>query len=145
MSEAEKHTTSDPVVYSDEAIDMFLAGDRLQIDRLILTGMNSMVKTFLDFRDNEFRPHVVEENEMKDALGDAKEVERRRIWLDLQIKKEMARSAMRGKILEATLLRVIPVCIFVIFMIFITGLHEHISNWLSSGKPTLPAIKDIKK
>lgn len=103
-----------------------------------------MVKTFLDFRDHEFRPHVVEENEMKEALGSPKEVEQRRIWLDLQIKKEMDRSAMRNKILEATLLRVIPVCIFVVFMIFITGLHEHITNWLSS-KPALPAIKDLKK
>lgn len=141
---SDHQNTTDPVVYSDEAIDMFLQGDRRQVDRLILTGMNSMVKTFLDFRDHEFRPHAAEENEMKDALGSPKEVEQRRLWLDLQIRKEMDRSAMRDKILEATLLRVIPVCIFVVFMIFITGLHEHISTWLASG-PTLPAIKDLKK
>ena len=123
---------------------MFLQGDRRQVDRLILTGMNSMVKTFLDFRDNEFRPHVAEENEMKEALGDSKDVERRRIWLDLQIKKEMDRSRLMDKALEASVLKVIPIILLGIIMIFVTGLHEHVSSWLSN-KSTPPAIKDLKK
>ena len=136
---------SDPHIYTEEEIDIFLKGDRMDVDKLVLTSISALAKTFITFRDLEFRPHMIEENQMKDALGDPDDVARRRVWLDLQIKKEMDRAALRQKILEASLLRVIPVALMVLLAIFATGLHEHLSAWLSTAKTTLPVVKDLKK
>lgn len=136
---------NDPHIYTEEEIDLFLKGDRRAIDKLILTSLNALSSTFVAYRDNEFRPHIREEQSMKEALGDPKEVTQRRMWLDLQIKKEMDRAKLRAKILEASLLRVIPVAMMVMLIIFMTGLHEHVTNWLTAGKTTLPAIRDLKK
>lgn len=132
---------NDPHIYTEEEIDLFLKGDRRAIDKLILTTLNSLSNTFMDYRDHEFRPHVLEEQAMKDALGDPEEVARRRVWLDLQINKEIERAALRRKILEASLLRVIPIALLVMIGIFITGLHEDISSWLAAGKASAPVIK----
>jgi len=136
---------NDPHIYTEEEIDIFLKGDRRAIDKLILTSINALAHTFLSYRDEEFRPHIREEQEMKDALGEPKEVAQRRMWLDLQIKKEMDRAKLRAKILEASLLRVIPIAVGVTFVIFMTGLHEYVMNWLAAGKTTLPIVKDLKK
>ncbi|TXH41846.1 MAG: hypothetical protein E6Q97_36785 [Desulfurellales bacterium] len=136
---------SDPHIYTEAEIDLFLKGDRRDVDKLVLTSINAIAHAFITFRDLEFRPHVIEENQMKDALGDPADVERRRVWLDLQIKKEMDRAALRQKILEASLLRVIPIALLAVMAIFATGLHEHLSAWLSNAKTAMPVIKDLKK
>lgn len=120
----------DPRIYTEEEIDLFLKGDRREIDKLLLISLNSMVRTFLTFRNTEFRPHAEEEIVMKDALGAPEDVLRRRIWLDQQIQKEMDRARLRRKIIEATFLKVLPTLIIGAFILFATGLKDKMIEWI---------------
>lgn len=130
----DKAHSHEPTVYSEDAIEILLDGSRRQIDGLLLKSLNNLNKTFVAFRDEEFRPHVEEENIMKLALGDPVEVERRRKWLDLQIKKEEACANMRGKILESTLTKYVPVILVAVTIAAVTGIMDHAYTWWSSWK-----------
>lgn len=124
----------DPAVYSEDAIEILLDGSRRQIDGLLLRGLNDLNKTFLSFRDEEFRPHIEEENIMKLALGLPEEVERRRKWLDLQIKKEEACANIRYKIMESTLTKYAPIILVAVVIAAVTGIMDHAYNWWASWK-----------
>ena len=125
----------DPRIYSKEEIELFLHGDRREIDKLLLISANSIAAAFISFRDCEFRPHAKEEQVMKDALGDPVEVIRRRIWLDQQIAKEIDRSALRKKIIDASALWVLPIILLALFTTFQAGLREKLNAWLAKPLP----------
>lgn len=120
----------DPRIYTEEEIELFLHGDRREIDRLLLTSTNAVAAALISFRDQEFRPHAEVEQEMMDALGAPADVLLRRNWLDLQIKREMDRAAFRKKILEASVFWVLPILLAAFFTIFGTGLRDKLIAWL---------------
>lgn len=118
-------------IYSDEEIDLLLDGNQRAVDRLLLVSINSIAAAFVDFRDNEFKAHIREEIQMVTSLGDAKEVLARRIWIDAQIKKEMEMAALRKKLLEASLLWVLPILIGGYLTIMQTGIKHKLLEWLA--------------
>lgn len=126
-TEQDKH--KDPTVYSPEAIEMLLDGSRRQIDKLLLQGLNDLTKSFVNFRDQEFRPHVEEEKILQKALGEPAEVERRRLWLDLQIAKEESCAKIRAKVLESTITKYVPVLLAALFIAAATGIIERTYDW----------------
>lgn len=134
MSHQNHDNEQGPTIYSQEAIEMLLDGSRRQIDGLMLRGLNDLAKAFIDFRNNEFRPHVKEEEAMKEALGTPEEVERRRRWLDLQIKKEEACANIRYKIMESTLTKYVPIIIVAIALAATTGVVDKAYDWWISWK-----------
>lgn len=138
----------DPRIYTEEEIELFLHGDRREIDKLLLTSTNAVAAAFIAFRDEEFRPHAVEEQVMMDALGVAKDVLARRVWLDQQITKEVERAKLRKKILDASLFWVLPIVLLAFFTTMQTGLQQRIKEWLSipphSNEGATPSKKEGK-
>lgn len=121
----------DPNIYTDEQIELMLAGDRRDVDRLLIKGLNTLAAAFLTFRDSEFRPHIEEEQLMIEALGTPDEVKRRRIWLDLQIKREQVRHKLRTRILESSVLWALPIVLTFFLLVFSDGLRYRFVEWLS--------------
>lgn len=131
---------TDPNIYTDEQMELMLAGDRRDIDRLIIRGLNTLTAVFLTFRDTEFRPHLMAESSMVKALGTPAEVESRRIWLDLQIKREQQRQRLRAKVLESSVLWALPIVLSFMLLAFSDGLRTRFVEWLS----TPPSVGRMK-
>ena len=121
----------DPRIYTEEEIELFLHGDRREIDRLLLTSVNSVAAALISSRDSEFRPHAETEEIMMNALGAPEDVLLRRNWLDLQIKKEMGRAKLRNRVMEGSLFWVLPILLLGFFTIFGSGLRLKIIEWIS--------------
>lgn len=126
----------DPRIYTEEEIDLFLHGDRREIDRLLLSSTNAVTAAFIAFRDEEFRPHAEAEMEMAKALGQPADVLRRRLWLDQQIDKDRDRAALRKKILDASLFWVLPILLMAFFTTVETGIKAKITEWLKAPVDT---------
>lgn len=134
----------DPRIYTEEEIELFLHGDRREIDRLLLTSTNAVAAALISFRDEEFRPHAEVEQVMMDALGAPTDVLLRRNWLDLQIKREMEHAEFRKKIFEASVFWVLPILLSTFFVIFGTGLRDRLIAWLSHPIEIQQIRKDPK-
>ena len=126
----------DPPVYTDEQIEAILAGDNRDIDRIMMRMVNALTVSFITFRDSEFRTHVREETAIFDALGTADEIEQRRIWLDLQIKREQTRAKFREKIIISSALWALPFILAFLVITFSDGLRNQIAQWLSTPPQT---------
>lgn len=49
-------------IYTDEEIDIFLKGDRRNVDKLLLHGMNNIAAALV--------PHMAKENSLMAVMGD---------------------------------------------------------------------------
>lgn len=116
--------SSHPKVFSDDEIEMFLSGDRRQVDRLILTSLNHISSTLLD--------HTKREDSIWDSLeeiGGLEGVKTRADYIDSLIKKNTNRAAAFGKIAQSTAVwAVIVVIVFVanaLWQHILSSLKQH--------------------
>ena len=69
-------------IYTDEEIDIFLKGDRRNVDKLLLHGMNNIAAALV--------PHMEKEDSVMAVMGDATAVRERSAWIDAEIAKKKA-------------------------------------------------------
>lgn len=131
----------EPRIYGPEEIDILLNGDRREIDRLLLTSLNALAFAFLRFRDSEFRPHIIQELAMTEALGEPKDVERRRKWLDAQIARESDLAILRKKVITSTAIWAVPLIIVFTVGLLATGVRERLASWLNTDHTSVERHK----
>jgi len=86
-----------PRVLSDEEIELYLKGDRREVDRLILFSLNRLSSCLI--------PHIKSESEFMEHvkhLGGMEAIASRAHYVDSLIKKNTARSAMMEKVSQST-------------------------------------------
>ena len=85
-----------PQVFSDEEIEMFLAGDRRQIDRHMLYCLNRIAEVLIK--------HTEKEDAFQDSLaeiGGEDAIKARAEYVDSLIKRNDTRTAMMQKVSES--------------------------------------------
>ena len=86
-----------PHVLSDEEIELFLQGDRKEVDRMILYSLNRLAATVI--------PHVTREDGVISKLeevGGFDAIKVRAEFVDSLIERNNARTAMMRKVSEST-------------------------------------------
>lgn len=99
MREEDKYP---PRVLSDEEIELYLKGDRREVDRLMLFSLNRLAAALL--------PHITDENDFKaklQLLGGLEGITARAAYVDSLIKKNTARAAAFEKLSQGTALWVL--------------------------------------
>lgn len=81
-------------VYSPDEIEFFTQGDRREIDRLLLHGINNLAIVLVK--------HAKDEEHMFHGLGTPEEVKIRSEWVDAQIKAQGLRNNMMTKVAESS-------------------------------------------
>ena len=87
-----------PRLYTAEEIEIFLRGDRREIDRLLLHGLNSLSAALI--------PHAQREEEVLRTLkeiGGLEGVVHRANYIDALIKRQAAKTAMMEKVGQSSL------------------------------------------
>lgn len=88
-----------PRVLSDEEIELYLKGDRREVDRLMLFSLNRLAASLI--------PLVDDENTMREKiaqLGGIEGITARAAYVDSLIKKNSARAAAFEKLSQGTML-----------------------------------------
>ena len=93
---------SDPQLktYTPEEIELFLSGDRREVDRLLLHGLNTLTSFLVG--------HAHREEAVFAPMGSEEMVRARTQWIDAQIKKDETRCKMMQKIAESTAAWALP-------------------------------------
>ena len=86
-----------PKVFTDEEIDMFLAGDRRQIDRHILNSLNRIAIVLIANTDREDKFYDQMEN-----IGGIDAIHTRADYVDSLIEKNKLQAAAFAKISQST-------------------------------------------
>lgn len=81
-------------VYSPEEIEIFMSGDRREVDRLLLHGMNNLAIVLMS--------HARQEEEIFKGMGTAADVKLRMAWVDAQIEKQKLSNGMMRKVMESS-------------------------------------------
>ena len=128
MSESEKRVLT---IYSEEDIDIFLRGDRRDIDRLLLHGLNNLGIALIEHADREERLFA--------AMGDAEVIKKRSGWIDSQIdkarvlsEKTVARIDMMNKVKSSTVVWAVIAFLGYLSHIATEGI---IAWWKTRGHP----------
>lgn len=88
-----------PRVLSDEEIELYLHGDRAEVDRLMLFSLNRLAAALL--------PHIASEAEFQtklQELGGIQGISARAAYVDSLIRKNAARTAMMEKVSQGAAL-----------------------------------------
>ena len=91
-----------PHVLSNEEIDMYLKGDRRDVDRLLLYGLNRLTAVIV--------PHAMREETIInkiEELGGLRGMEDRAVYVNSMIKKNADKSAMMEKVTQSVILWVL--------------------------------------
>lgn len=78
----EKDLEGEVRVYSTEEIDLFLNGDRRDVDTLILHSVNNIAKVLI--------PHLRNEDRIFQEIGPIEMIRTRSAWIDAEIAKKEA-------------------------------------------------------
>ncbi len=95
-----------PRILSEEEVELYLRGDRREIDRLILLSINRIAATLI--------PHAERENrisEQLEALGGMDGIAERARFVDALIEKQKARTQMLWKVAQSGVAWALPVFI----------------------------------
>ena len=91
-----------PRVLSEEEIDLYINGERHEVDRLILFGLNRLASVII--------PHAQKEDEWLkdwdraiDRLGGIKEIEARAEFVNALIKRTNVRTRMMEKVSQSSI------------------------------------------
>ena len=93
-----------PRILSDEEIDLYLRGDRREIDRLILLSINRIAATLI--------PHAERENRISqqlDSIGGMDGIAERARFVDALIERQKARNQMLWKVAQSGVAWALPV------------------------------------
>ena len=91
-----------PRILADDEIELYLNGDRREVDRLMLYSLNRLAAALL--------PHIMSENDFKARLGQLGGIEgitARAAYVDSLIKKNAAKAMMMEKVSQGTVLWVV--------------------------------------
>lgn len=91
-----------PRILADDEIELYLNGDRREVDRLMLYSLNRLAAALL--------PHIMSENDFKtrlDQLGGIEGIAARAAYVDSLIKKNTAKAMMMEKVSQGTVLWVV--------------------------------------
>ena len=97
-------------VYTLEEIEIFLKGDRREVDRLMIHSLNNLASVMI--------PHMANEADVFKALGDSEVIRTRSAWIDAQINKQEKRNRMMDKVTESTTLWALPLFVLILFIWF---------------------------
>lgn len=86
-----------PRILSDEEIEMYLKGDRREVDRLILFSLNRLAASIIPLARRETEREAEMENLLKD-LGGVEVMVRRGKFVDAAIKSTEAKTRMMEKV-----------------------------------------------
>jgi len=86
-----------PRILSDEEIEMYLKGDRREVDRLILFSLNRLAASIIPLARRETEREAEMENLLKD-LGGVDAMIRRGKYVDAAIKSAEAKTRMMEKV-----------------------------------------------
>lgn len=112
-----------PRVLSDEEIELYLSGDRRDVDRMILFGLNRLAAALL--------PHVTREAVVMqeiEAIGGMKGIADRAAFVNSLIEKNRARARMMQKVSEGAVLY--SVIGFIGFAMYV--FREALATWVKS-------------
>ena len=103
-----KHPTEDskPRILSEEEIELYLRGDRREIDRLILLSINRIAATLI--------PHAERENKLAEqlaAIGGMNSIAERARFVDAMIERQKARTQAMWKIAQSGVAWALPLLI----------------------------------
>lgn len=93
-----------PRILSDEEIDLYLRGDRREIDRLILLSLNRLAATLIPHAERETR--ITEQIE---AIGGMDGIAERARFVDALIERQKARNQMLWKVAQSSVAWALPV------------------------------------
>lgn len=88
-----------PRILADDEIELYLNGDRREVDRLMLYSLNRLAAALI--------PHISSENEFKtrlEQLGGIEGITARAVYVDSLIKKNTAKAVMMEKVSQGTVL-----------------------------------------
>lgn len=91
-----------PHVLSDEEIEMYLRGDRREIDRLMLLSINRLTACLLPHTERE-GARDAEQAELLRRLGGLEAMEDRAKFVDSLIRRQGVRDQMMEKVSQSTL------------------------------------------
>ena len=87
-----------PRVLSEEEIEMYLKGDRQEVDRLILFSLNRLASTLVPHAEREERVMVE-----LDRLGGMEAIAARAEYVDAMIARSKAKTQMIDKVAQSSL------------------------------------------
>ena len=97
---------SKPRILSEEEIELYLRGDRREIDRLILLSINRIAATLI--------PHAVRENKLSEqleAIGGMEGIAERARFVDAMIERQKARNQAMWKVAQSGVAWALPILI----------------------------------
>lgn len=95
-----------PRILSEEEIELYLRGDRREIDRLILLSINRIAATLI--------PHVERENKIAEqlaAIGGMDGIAERARFVDAMIERKKARTQAMWKVAQSGVTWALPLLI----------------------------------
>lgn len=121
-----------PRVLSSDEIEMYVKGDREEVDRLILYSLNRIASVLI--------PHAKREDVLisrLNALGGFESIAKRTEFVDALIEKNNARSKMMEKVNQSVL-----VWALIAFIGFV--MHAMYSDFMEAVKNAISVSKGIK-
>jgi hypothetical protein len=87
-------------IYTQEEIEIFLSGDRREVDRLLLHGINNLAVVLIS--------HAEREEDIFMAMGSGEEVRARTIWIDAQVEKQRISNGRMQRVADSALAYALP-------------------------------------
>lgn len=127
-------TPSDELVgvLSDEEIDLYLQGDRRNIDKLLLTNSNRLTSLVLTHMRKEDERNAKEDATWK-AIGGEAAIKLRADYVDSLIKTQTDRSDMMRKVAQSTVTWALPLFLTFLLAALWDSIVKHIK--LKLGLP----------
>lgn len=125
---AEKNATEIPLkIYTDDEIDVILSGDRRQVDRILIHGINGIAAIMIS--------HIRDESEILHAIGDAESYRIRKEWIITQMDKERAKSAMMKRVSESAVTWALLLFLGFLAVSVANSAVEFVKSHISMGTP----------
>lgn len=112
-----------PRILSEEEIELYLRGDRREIDRLILLSINRIAATLI--------PHAERENKIAEqlsAIGGMDGIAERARFVDAMIERQKARTQAMWKVAQSGVTWALPLLIGFIAMAIWNSIKQKIGG-----------------
>lgn len=114
---------SAPRIISEEEIELYLRGDRREIDRLILLSINRIAATLI--------PHAERENKIAEqlaAIGGMDGIAERARFVDTMIERQKARTQAMWKVAQSGVTWALPLLIGFVAMAIWNAIKQKIEG-----------------
>lgn len=114
---------SKPRILSEEEIELYLRGDRREIDRLILLSINRIAATLI--------PHAERENKISEqlaAIGGMDGIAERARFVDAMIERQKARTQALWKVAQSGVAWALPLLIGFVAMAIWNAIKQKVGG-----------------